>query len=133
MSRSVLGIDIAKQRFETALPANTKIKNKSLKNTKESFGSLSLWFDKQGSQKVQACLEATHNYGEDLAIYLYEAGHTANIVNPVRIKGFAQSELIRTKTHQIDAGIIARFCLAMRLEPWIPPSAEIRLLRALVR
>ena len=84
-------------------------------------------------QQVQACLEATGNYGEDLAIFLHEAGHTVSIVNPARIKGFAQSELIRTKTDKIDAGIIARFCLAMKPEAWIPPSPEIRSLRALVR
>lgn len=56
-----------------------------------------------------------------------------SIVNPARIKGFAQSELIRTKTDKIDAGVIARFCLAMNPEIWIPPSAEMRSLRALVR
>jgi len=68
-----------------------------------------------------------------LAIYLHEAGHMVSMVNPARIKGFAQSELIRTKTDKIDAGVIARFCLAMKPEPWIPPALEIRSLRALVR
>jgi transposase len=41
--------------------------------------------------------------------------------------------LIRTKTDKIDAGIIARFCLAMKPEAWIPPSPQVRVLRALVR
>jgi transposase len=65
MSTSVIGIDITKQRFEAALLVNSKIKNKSFKNTTEGFESLSLWLDKQGSQMVHACLEATGNYGED--------------------------------------------------------------------
>lgn len=56
-----------------------------------------------------------------------------SVVNPARIKGFSQNELIRTKTDSIDAGIIARFCLAMKPDPWEPPSPEIRRLRALVR
>ncbi len=134
MPTSVLGIDIAKQRFEAALlVANSKIKNKSFKNTTEGYEALSLWLEKQEIQKVHACLEATGNYGEDLAIYLHEAGHTVSIVNPARIKGFAQSELIRTKTDKIDSGIIARFCLAIQPEPWIPPTPAIRVLRALVR
>ena len=94
---------------------------------------MALWLRKLGIWQVSACLEATGNYGEDLAIYLHEAGHTVSIVNPARIKGFAQSELIRTKTDKVDAGIIARFCLAMKPESWIPPSPEIRSLRALVR
>ena len=133
MSAPVLGIDIAKQRIEVALLVDGKVKNKSFKNTTEGFEALALWLKKLGIPKVQACLEATGNYGEDLAIYLHEAGHSVSIVNPARIKGFAQSELIRTKTDKIDAGIIARFCLAMRPETWIPPSPEVRLLRALVR
>jgi len=40
---------------------------------------------------------------------------------------------VRTKTDKLDAGVIARFCLAMKPETWIPPAPEIRSLRALVR
>jgi transposase len=133
MSAPVLGIDIAKQRIEVALLVEGKVKNKTFKNTTEGFEALSLWLRKLGMVQVQACLEATGNYGEDLAIYLHEAGHSVSMVNPARIKGFAQSELIRTKTDRMDAGIIARFCLAMKPEAWIPPSPEVRFLRALVR
>lgn len=135
MSAPILGIDIAKQRVEVALlvEGKGKIKNKSFKNAPDGFESLALWLRKLGIERVQTCMEATGNYGEDLAIYLHEAGHTVSVVNPARIKGFAQSELIRTKTDKIDAGIIARFCLAMRPESWTPPSHEIRTLRALVR
>jgi transposase len=133
MSVPVLGIDISKQKFDVALLVDEKTKHKTCKNSAEGFETLILWLEKQGIQKVHACMEATGNYGEDLAIYLHEAGHIVSIVNPARIKGFAQSELIRTKTDKIDAGIIARFCLAMKPDPWIPPSPEIRFLRALVR
>jgi len=133
MPISILGIDISKQRFEVALLVETKIKNKSFQNTTEGFETLALWLKKQNLHQVNACLEATGNYGEDLATFLHETGHTVSMVNPARIKGFAQSELIRTKTDKIDAGIIARFALAMKPDPWIPPSPEIRSLRALVR
>jgi transposase len=133
MSVSVLGIDIAKQKFDAALLINGKAKHKTCKNSAEGYEILMIWLEKQGIQKVHACLEATGNYGEDLAIYLYEAGHIVSIVNPARIKGFGQSELIRTKTDKLDAALIARFCLAMKPVPWSPPSPEIRSLRALVR
>jgi transposase len=133
MSVSVLGIDIAKQKFDAALLVDGKTKHKTCKNSVEGFETLMIWLEKQGIQKVHTCLEATGNYGEDLAIYLHEAGHIVSIVNPARIKGFGQSELIRTKTDKIDAALIARFCLAMKPGPWIPPSPEIRSLRALVR
>jgi transposase len=133
MSASILGIDISKQRFEVALLVKDKIKNKSFPNTTEGFETLALWLKKQNGHQINACLEATGNYGEDLATFLHEAGHSVSIVNPARIKGFAQSELIRTKTDKVDAGIIARFALAMKPDPWVPPSPEIRSLRALVR
>ena len=133
MSISVLGIDIAKQKFDVALLVDGKTKHKACKNSVEGFETLTLWLERQGIQKVHACLEATGSYGEDLAIYLHEAGHIVSIVNPARIKGFGQSELIRTKTDKIDAALIARFCLAMNPGPWNPPSPEIRSLRALVR
>ena len=133
MSLSVLGIDIAKQKIEVALLASGKLKSKSFKNSGDGFEDLAIWLKKSGIEQVHACLEATGNYGEDLAIFLYEAGHVVSIVNPARIKGFAQSELIRTKTDKVDAGLIARFCLAMKPGPWVPPSPEIRALRALIR
>jgi transposase len=133
MSGAVLGIDIAKQKFDAALLIDGKTRHKTCKNLAEGFEALMLWLDKQGVQKVHACLEATGAYGEDLAIYLHEEGHVVSIVNPARIKGFAQSELLRTKTDKIDAALIARFCLAMKPIPWVPPSLEIRTLRALVR
>jgi transposase len=133
MSGSILGVDISKQKFEVALLVEGKIKNKSFPNTKEGFEALALWLTKLGIQQVFACLEATGNYGEDLALFLHEAGHTVSMVNPARVRGFAQSELVRTKTAKIDAGIIARFALAMKPDPWIPPPPEIRSLQALVR
>ncbi|MFH1080823.1 MAG: IS110 family transposase [Pseudomonadota bacterium] len=133
MSVSVLGIDIAKKKFDAALLVDGKTKHKACKNSAEGFETLMLWLEKQEIQKVHVCLEATGNYGEDLAIYLHDAGHIVSIVNPARIKGFAQSELIRTKTDKLDATLIARFCLAMKPSPWSPPSPEIRSLRALVR
>ena len=133
MSVSILGIDIAKQKFDVALLVDGKTKHKACKNSAEGFEMLRLWLEKQGVQKVHACMEATGNYGDDLAIYLRDAGHMVSIVNPARIKGFSQSELVRTKTDRIDAALIARFCLAMKPDTWIPPSPEIRSLRALVR
>ncbi len=93
MSAPILGIDVAKQTVEVVLLLDGKVKNKSFKNATEGFEALSLWLKKLGISQAQAYLEATGNYGEELAIYLHEAGHFVSIVNPARIKGFAQSEL----------------------------------------
>jgi transposase len=78
-------------------------------------------------------MEATGSYGEAVALWLLERGHVVSIVNPLRIKAYGHSELVRTKTDRVDAGVIARFCRAQRPEAWTPPSREQRELRALVR
>lgn len=106
----VLGIDMSKQKFDAALLVGGKLKHKSCKNSPDGFEVLSQWLRKQGVDRLHACLEATGSYGDELALYLYDAGHTVSIVNPARIRGFAQSELLRTKNDKMDVGLIARFC-----------------------
>src|SRR3990172_7203275 len=107
MAETVLGIDIGKQKFEVHLLVNGKAKSKSVRNSKEGFLVLSQWLDKHNAGLVHACMEATGSYGDELALYLYEAGHTVSMVNPPRIKGFAQSKLVRTKKEAVDEGIKA--------------------------
>ena len=63
MSLTILGIDVAKQKFDVALLSDGKTKHKTCKNSTEGFEILRIWLEKQGIQKVLACLEATGNYG----------------------------------------------------------------------
>ena len=133
MKEPILGVDIAKKKFEVALLINGKLKHKVFTNDEEGFEELELWLKKQGANHVHVCLEASSTYGDELAAYMHDAGHSVSIVNPARIKGFAQSELMRTKNDKVDAGLIARFCLAMHPEPWTPAPPEMRQLQSLVR
>jgi transposase len=133
MKEPILGVDIAKKKFDVALLVNDKQKHKVFTNNQEGFGELLGWLKKKGVEHVHLCLEASSTYGDELATYMHDAGHTVSIVNPARIKGFAQSELMRTKNDKVDAGLIARFCLAMHPEPWAPAPPEMRQLQALVR
>lgn len=134
MSDAVLGIDVGKSKLHVALLLpNGKTKPKAVANTLQGHQDLLSWLQRQGLKQVWTCLEATSVYGEAVAEVLYEAGHQVSVVNPARIKGFAQSELSRTKTDKVDAGLIARFCAALRPEPWQPIALEIKQLQALVR
>jgi transposase len=56
-----------------------------------------------------------------------------SIVNPARIKGFAKSELLRTKTDSLDAAVIASFCAAVKPSLWTPTAPEFKELQALLR
>lgn len=133
MDLAIVGIDISKRKLDVALLVGGKTKRKSCSNDLSGFEDLQGWLQCQGALQAHACMEATGIYGDDLAYFLVEAGHRVSVVNPARIKGFGQSELIRTKTDKADAALIARFCAAMQPEPWNPPSQEVRELQALVR
>lgn len=130
---TTLGIDVSKKKFDVALLNKGKLKNKKFTNDVQGFEELRQWLTKQDEVTPHVCLEATGIYGEALAEYLYDAGFTVSVVNPARIKGFAQSELLRSKTDKVDAGLIARFCYAMQPQAWCPQPQEIKLLRDLVR
>ena len=130
---SVLGIDISKVTFNVALFRQGKFKHKRFSNHPDGFKELVCWLHKQEATRLHACLEATSHYGEALAEFLHDAGFVVSVVNPARIKGYAQSELVRTKTDKTDAALIARFCAAMRPAVWQPEPQEIRVLRAYVR
>lgn len=129
----VLGIDISKAKIDVTLIHNNKKLHKVYANDATGFALLAAWLKKRGLTRLHACLEATSSYGQAVAQFLHQNGHVVSIVNPARIKGFAQAELSRNKNDRIDSAIIARFCLSQRPEAWQPPAAEIALLQALLR
>lgn len=128
-----LGIDIAKRKFDAALIVENKYKHKVFNNIVEGFKQLTGWLQKwTGDNAVHACLEATGNYGEALADYLFDASYTVSLINPAQIKAFAQSQLTRNKTDKVDATLIANYCQLMRPLAWQPLPKSVRELQALV-
>src|SRR5690349_16213109 len=89
---AILGIDIAKKKFDVALLRAGKYRNKVFANNETGFGELTAWLHKQRVEQVYACLEATGTYGEKLATYLHEAGHPVSMINPARIRAYAESQ-----------------------------------------
>ena len=133
--QAILGIDVSKDKLNLALLQNRKKRPKSrvFDNSWEGFEKIQQWLEEQGLQRVHACLEATSVYGHPVATYLHAQGHVASIVNPSRVKGFAQSQLSRTKNDRADAATIAQFCVALEPEAWTPPAPEVAKLQALSR
>lgn len=134
MAKITLGIDISKAKFDAAvLLADNKVKTKKFDNKINSFSALLEWLNKLGVQDFHACMEATGNYGQALATYLYDAGYQVSVVNPAQIKGFAQSGLARNKNDRADSILIARFCQAINPQPWKPAPLHIQKLQSWVR
>lgn len=128
----IVGIDVSKRKFDCALLLKEKFKTKVFENTEQGYRELGDWLKHQGVERAQVCMEATGVYYEALALHLHEAGQVVSVVNPARIKGFAQSVLARTKTDRVDARLIARFCAAHQPATWQPQAPRLRELQALV-
>ena len=134
MSKFILGVDLSKLKFDVALLLeNNKVKSKKFDNNLKGFTQLVDWLNLYKVQDLSVCMEATGIYGEALATYLFDAGHSVSVVNPAQVKGFAQSQLARIKTDKADAKLIAHFCRAIQPSLWQPKPLYIRELQALVR
>lgn len=133
MNEQAVGIDVSKRKLDVCLAREGKFKSKVFPNTEDGHAALHAWLQARGlDSDVPICLEATGPYSERVATALADSGWRVSVVNPARVKGFAQSQLTRNKNDRIDAKLLAIFAQRAELEPWLPPSPALRELRALV-
>jgi transposase len=133
MEEWYLGIDVAKKKLDCALRLpDGKHKHKVFENTPSGFTELRTWICSFDVIQPHVCMEATGVYWEAVAEDLANHQYVVSVVNPVQIKAFGASRLVRTKTDKVDAKLIADFCKENRPEPWKAPSLEEQALRALV-
>src|SRR6266536_2803817 len=111
MSKKVLGVDVAKKKLDVLLMFDGRELRRKFDNTLRGFQLLQGWLGSLHIEQVHACLEATGTYGEAIAEFLYEKGHRVSVVNPFRIKAYANTDLQRNKTDTADARTIADFCM----------------------
>lgn len=130
---SFVGIDISKENFHACLLSEHGHVTKVFPNVVKGFRQLDAWLKNRDGTEAHYCMEATGAYWEPLALHLKEHGRVVSVENAARIKAFAQSELLRTKTDAVDAALIARFCKSQTPRAWDPPAPEVRALQALVR
>jgi transposase len=133
---AILGIDIGKTYVDAHLLAADHAASVRFPNTPAGFAELRDWLGRQRQTEpaaLHACMEATGNYGLDLAAFLFAEGIKVSIVNPKQIRAFGIAELRRNKTDKLDAALIARFCRAQNPAPWTPPLPDLLALREAVR
>lgn len=131
-----VGIDISKATFDAALLLGERVRHAVFSNTETGFQHLLAWLAKyrpDPAVPLHACMEATGNWGLELADFLHTQDVRVSVVNPARIKAYSESELARNKTDKLDAALIARFCRAHVPTAWVPAAAHLRELRELVR
>ena len=128
-----VGVDIAKLKFDVAVPFGAKWRNKAFANHSTGFTACLAWLKSLTDLPLHVCMEATGSYFEPLAIYLAEAGIRVSVVNPAQIAQFGRAIGERNKTDRQDAKIIARFCQTQVPAMWQAPATEVRVLRDLLR
>lgn len=133
-----VGIDISKRFIDVCLLVDGikgKRKTKVLPNDPNSAQALAQWLTLQKCDPSQAhiIMEATGVYHEHLADDLHQSDILVSVINPHRVREFAKGMGILTKTDKVDAYVLACYGCLKQPENWLPPSQEIRKLKALLQ
>ena len=128
MENIIVGIDVSKDRLDVHVRPGGQAfavarDGKGLEELIERLGAL---------HPSSVALEATGGFETVVAAALAGAQFPLVVVNPAQIRAFARALGQRAKTDPIDAGVIAHFAEATKLEPRPLPDEATRLLADLV-
>ena len=122
--QNVIGIDVSKKKLDICALFDRKTKKKIVDNSVSGFKFLRNWISQNNIKNPHICMESTGCYSESVAEFFHKLGFKVSVVNPLQIKAFRNSKLIRQKTDSVDAKVIAEFCLQNDPSPWNPRSPE---------
>ena len=137
--RFSIGIDISAEDFHVSLMwFNGKryvIKgSRKFSNDHKGFVSFLEWtYKRTKGEEALFVMEATGVYYEELAYYLHTEGKSVAVILANKIKHYANSLNVKTKTDKVDAKVIAQFGLERQPDLCKPMSPELRDLRYLCR
>lgn len=137
----VIGIDVSKDDFHVCskvkfCSGHVIIKGmRSFSNTEKGFKELLVWAKKREKDncKVRFVMEATGSYYEDMAYYLHSFGKQVFVELPNKVKYYAKSLNIKTKTDKVDSKTIAEIGIERILSEWVPMTPQFKMLRDLNR
>src|SRR5436309_16457 len=101
----VAGVDVAKDRVDACIRSLSQ--RQTFSSTEEGHRKLIAWLRKHKASK--AVMEASGGYERSWARTLREADVVVRIVDPKRVRNFAQSAGRLAKNDTIDAEMIAWF------------------------
>lgn len=131
-----LGIDVSKAKLDCMLfdPESGKRRKKSVPNSSEGLAqllrSLAQWA--VPAQQVHVAMEPTASYHELAAAALHDAGCKVSLVNPLRVRRYAQAIGSLNKSDDLDADLLARYAAQQQPPLWSPPPVAARVLKALL-
>ena len=128
------GIDIASQTHVVAVvDQDGKVEVRATAFEEDSAGYARLREILGSPAEVVVAFEATGHYWQNLAAALAADGFGLVLLNPIRTRRYADTDMIRAKTDAIDALGIARFASEKKFKPQHVPDVATDELRELVR
>lgn len=122
-----VGLDIAKARLEYTLDER---RTSSVANNADGHRKLIRWLKQQRHPRV--ICEASGGYERAVVAALLEGGIEVCVVQAGRARYFAQSEGLLAKTDPLDAQMLRRYGLAVKLHLAVPADPAAALLRDLM-
>lgn len=135
--RNTVGLDISAKTFDAVALLDGQTAYKKFQNNQDGIESLKNWINGQSiedGQNIYIIMEATGNYYEAVADNLADYYHVS-VINPLKIKRYADYRFNRTKTDKQDAKLIAEFgqnALEKDLPKHKRPSENIQSLKRLL-
>ena len=140
-----VGIDISMKSFYAvykALKQDGKVTIKGSKSFDNTLSGMKLFLswckarNKAPQSPLIHVMEATGVYYEELAYFLYDKQEKVSIQLAQKLKYYAKSINLKTKTDKVDARMIASFGIEKNLLEtglWTPPSKQFKMIRDLSR
>jgi transposase len=128
-----VGIDVGSKELVMVIRHNGKNhKARSFDNTPKGHAKIVKALSAK-KVDVKICLEATGIYHFDLAVALSHANLKVMVVNPKASKHYFEALMTRSKTDQVDAGVLAQYAETMPFNVWQLPEEKTLKLRAFSR
>ena len=110
---NIIGIDVSKASLDCVYlrdPDQKRVKRLRCQNEVSCFSSLVSWSETKSDLAVPSLafvIEPTHVYHEQLVQFLHNTGATVYLVNPGRVRKFAEGIGILSKNDLVDADLLA--------------------------
>lgn len=122
-----IGIDVSKDGFDVAVRPSGETRwfpytTAGIRRFLRELSSLAV---------TLICMESTGGYEQKLATTLSDAGFAVAVVNPRRMRRFADASGNLAKTDALDARVIAHYCEVMNPPRWQRPDPALARIREL--
>src|SRR5436190_5854066 len=121
ITTNYIGVDVAKKSLDLSGLGRSEELPNDAKGHRRFLSLLA-----KSSQPVHVILEASGGYEQALVRQLHEAKIAVSVLEPSRVRAFAQAKGLRAKTDPIDARVLRAVGQAIQPPPHVAPSERER-------